>query len=284
MIVPVIIAGGKGLRLWPQSREQLPKPFVCIVDQDRTLLQSTFERLKVIENLQAPLVVCNAAHANLVQAQAISAGYDDITQLLEPEGRDTAPAICAAALLVERMYGVDATMLVLPADHFIADEVAFANAVASGAELAALGLLVTFAMQPTHPATGYGYLKLGDVIDEAKQQFKLSAFIEKPDQGTAQKFLGRGGYAWNSGMFMFKSATLLESFALWQPEILKSCKSALPNETSSTHVLNQKAFSQAPPISIDYAIMEKATNTATVVADFGWSDVGDWQAVWQAAH
>ncbi len=284
MIVPVIIAGGKGLRLWPQSRETLPKPFVDVIGYEQTLLQSTFERLKVVPGLNAPLIVCNAAHSFLVQAQAISAGQPEVSMLLEPEGRNTAPALCAAALMIERLSGSEAIMLVLPADHIIADEEGFARAVASGAELAGQNYLVTFAMKPTSPATGYGYLKLGSAIDTGKQQFMLDAFIEKPNLEKAQEFLSSANYAWNSGMFMFKAAVLLKNFEALQPDMLGACRAALPTESeSSSFLLSQKEFSRAPSISIDYAIMEKAANVATVVADFGWSDVGDWEAVWQAS-
>jgi mannose-1-phosphate guanylyltransferase / mannose-6-phosphate isomerase len=283
MIVPVIIAGGKGLRLWPQSREMVPKPFVSVMGHGHTLLRSTFERLKSVPGLHAPLVVCNAAHSFLVQAQAISAGRTDVSLLLEPDGRNTAPALCAAALMIERLFGAEAIMLVLPADHLIADEAAFARAVDSGAKLAGQDYLVTFAMKPTSPATGYGYLKLGSAIDYGKQQFKLDAFVEKPNQENAQRFLASGQYAWNSGMFMFKAGTLLQSFETLQPEIFQACKAAMPAEKSSGLLLDQTAFSKAPAISIDYAIMEKASDVATVVADLGWSDVGDWYAVWQAS-
>ncbi len=285
MIVPVIIAGGKGLRLWPQSRRTHPKPFVAVTEHERTLLQSTLLRLNTVSDLHAPLVVCNAALGFLVQVQANSVGQADVSLLLEPEGRNTAPALCAAALMVEKLVGPDAIMLALPADHMIADEVAFAQAIASGAELAAQNFLVTFAMKPTGPATGYGYLKLGDAIDKGKQQFKLDAFVEKPVLAEAEEFLANARFAWNSGMFMFKAATLLKSFEELQPEILQACRNAMPSETkSSPFLLDKEAFMQAPAISIDYAIMEKAANVASVVAELGWSDVGDWDAVWQASE
>ena len=282
MIVPVIVAGGKGLRLWPHSRQDQPKPFVSVSGLAQTLLQATLRRLAAVRGLQAPLVVCNASHEFLVQAQAAEAGIHEIATLLEPEGRNTAPALCAAALLLAKSYGSHAIMLALPADHQIADEQAFAAAVAAGAELAGQDYLVTFAMKATRPATGYGYLKLGRTIDAAKQQFLLDAFVEKPKREMAESFLASGGYAWNSGMFMFKLATLLKSFEELQPSMLVACRAALPEDAKLASVkLHRAPFLKAPSISVDYAVMERAANVATVVAELGWSDVGDWDAVWQ---
>lgn len=278
-LVPVVIAGGKGTRLWPVSREDLPKPFVSITGGERTLLQLTFDRVAKLENVSKPLVVCGSAHAELVAAQVQA--IDRL--VLEPEGRNTAPAVCAAALVVKALHGDEAVMLVLPADHLILQEVAFARAVAAAVELAQQGKLVTFAVHPTEPATGYGYLKMGAAINATKAQYELEAFVEKPDRVRAEGFLAAGGYAWNSGMFVFKVATLLSAFAAFEPGIVAACRQALPKDLQGDRLLLEPAaFRQAKSISIDHALMERAGNVATVVADLGWSDVGDWSAVWQA--
>jgi len=280
MIVPVITAGGVGARLWPLSRPALPKPFIAITDGRETLLQSTLRRIATMPGLDRTLLVCNAAHEALVREQAAGVFPEKLTLLLEPEGRGTAPALCAAALLVERMAGPKALLLALPADHAIADDRAFAEAVVSGAELAGAGYLVTFAMKPAEPATGYGYLKIGEGIDAARSQFRVEAFIEKPERRRAEQFFRSGDYAWNSGIFIFEAATLTAAFQTFQREILVACRKALPDGLRQSVVLDRTAFAAAPSLSIDYAILEKAGNTATVVADFGWSDVGDWNAVW----
>ena len=284
MIVPVIIAGGKGLRLWPLSRETLPKPYIQITGSAETLLQSTLSRLELIGGMANPVVVCNAIHRVVAQRQVAEMRSGNPTMLLEPEGRNTAPALCAAALAVERLAGSNAIMLALPSDHAIADTAAFARTVAAGAELAGAGYLVTFSIKPREPATGYGYLKTGAPIDAAKQQYRLDAFVEKPDRQRAEQFLASGQYGWNSGIFMFEAAALIRAFEQFQPDILAACRKALPaGEFEPVILLDPRAFAAATSISIDYAIMEKATNVATVLADFRWSDVGDWNAVWQEA-
>lgn len=279
MIVPVIIAGGKGQRLWPASRDALPKPFVAL-SSPRTLFQETLNRLAPLTGIAAPLVVCNELHRPMAEAQAKSCGVRNIQLLLEPEGRNTAPAICAAALAVKKHHGEDAIMLVMPSDHRISGADLFAAAVRSAADLASKGRLVTFAITPRWPATGYGYLKIGEPIEKAKQQFALEAFIEKPELARAEQFLASGHYAWNSGMFAFRVGDLLSAFNEFEPGILAACGKALSKEQSSITRLEPRAFSEAKSISIDYAIMERSKAVATVVASFDWSDVGDWNAVW----
>ena len=276
LITPVIIAGGQGSRLWPVSRHNAPKPFVPLTGGGETLLQSTLRRLAALENIDAPLIVCNAAHETLARQQAREIlGYDPLL-LLEPEGRNTAPAICAAALMLQQRGG-DEPMLVLPADHLIGDEPAFADAVTRAATLAHDRHLVTFAITPDHAATGYGYLKLGEAINAAQRQFRVASFIEKPDATRAAQFLRDGGHAWNSGMFMFKPSAILEAFAKHQRQTLAVCRAA---QMIGTDRLGE-VFADAPSMSIDHAIMEKAANVVTVAADLAWSDLGDWQAIWQ---
>ena len=283
MVVPVVLAGGKGVRLWPISRESMPKPYVRTDQAEDTLLQATLRRVAGIEPNYPTLVVCNQDHDFLVNGQAQTSAANGVRLLLEPEGRNTAPAICAAALAVLATTG-DEPMLVLPADHAINNQVAFAAAVASGVELARDGHLVTFAITPSFPATGYGYLKIGKAIDAGARQYEIEAFVEKPDAETAKSFLAGGNYAWNSGMFVFRPSVMLAAFERFQPGILAACREAAGNISGGADVkLERAAFARAASISIDYAIMEKASNVATVVADFDWSDVGDWQAVWSIA-
>jgi mannose-1-phosphate guanylyltransferase/mannose-6-phosphate isomerase len=284
MIQPVIIAGGKGVRLWPVSRETLPKPYVNIGIGTDTLLQATLRRLQGLDDCAAPLVVCGLSHEALVREQSQAIVDGGVGLVLEPAGRNTAPAICAAALAITAMGLGDDPMLVLPADHVIEKLDAFADAVRRGADLARRGLLVTFAISPTYAATGYGYLKLGPPIDGGPGLHKLAAFIEKPDVQRAAAFLAEGGYAWNSGMFLFRPSVVLAAFAELAPEILAACQASLAVDARDRRMLlDGGAFAAAPSTSIDYAIMERAGNVATVVADLGWSDVGDWQAIWDIA-
>lgn len=285
MVVPVVLAGGKGVRLWPISREAMPKPYVSTSPVGETLLQSTLRRVSPLVEGGPSYVVCNKDHDFLVSGQAQAAGIEGLHMVLEPEGRNTAAAICAAALVIHQDLGGDEPMLVLPADHVIQNETLFAEAVSSAAALAQRNYLVTFAVDPAFPATGYGYLKLGAPIDEAARQFKIDRFIEKPDAAVASQFLASGGYAWNSGMFMFRPSVLIKAFEQHQPAILEACRAAVSSADTAGGVvrLDRSEFARAPSISIDYAIMERATNVATVVAGFDWSDVGDWQAVWNLA-
>ncbi|MGH6907215.1 MAG: mannose-1-phosphate guanylyltransferase, partial [Aestuariivirga sp.] len=230
------------------------------------------------------IVACNVAHEMLVRQQAADAFPGKLSLLLEPESRGTAPALCAAALLAERLTGPDTALLALPADHIISGDPAFSEAIDSAAELANAEYLVTFAIKPNQAVTGFGYLKLGETLDPAKRQFKVEAFIEKPDAERAKQFLAGGGYAWNSGIFMFKAGILIEAFERFQPEILAACREALPKSALKPSVrLDRQAFAAAPSTSIDYAIMEKADNIAAVIGDFAWSDVGDWNSVWLEA-
>lgn len=284
MIMPVVIAGGKGTRLWPASREGLPKPYAGIGGGETTLLQATLQRLVHLGDCSAPLIVCNATHDFLAREQSAAVLGTPAGLLLEPQGRNTAPAICAAALAISLWHGSDEPMLVLPADHVISNVGALALAVTRGVDLARQGLLVTFGVAPTHAATGYGYLKLGAAINVNCAQYRVEAFVEKPDAERARGFLAQGGYAWNSGMFMFRPSAVIAAFAQLAPDILVACRSALTDCPAGPVMrLDATAFAAAEAISIDYAIMEKSDNVAAVVTDLEWSDVGDWHAVWDIA-
>jgi len=261
----------------------LPKPFIALTDSNETLLQATLRRVARTPELQSPVIVCCAGHERLVREQAASVFPEKLTLLLEPEARGTAPSLCAAALLVEQLAGPNAVLLALPSDHAIETGSAFEKAVASGAELASGGHLVTFAVRPREAATAYGYLKIGEPISAPRQQFHVEAFIEKPLREKAQQLFQSNDYAWNSGIFMFEAARLIKAFEQLHPNILAACQKALPESTSYSVILDTTAFAAASSISIDYAIMEKAGNIAAVFADFGWWDLGDWNAVWQEA-
>lgn len=284
MISPVILSGGKGSRLWPLSSEAVPKAYVALPGMNETPLQATLRRLEFLEPHHCPMIVCNEEHLLLALNQASGAATGTPQVVLEPEGRNTAAAVCVAALIVNNMEREDEPMLVLPADHVIQDVAAFAEAVGAGANLARRGYLVTFAVKPSFPATSYGYIKLGPPVDQSGSQFEVAAFIEKPDKDTAAGFLARGGYAWNSGMFMFRPSVVLEAFERYEPNVLRACRAAAGDPLDSTVVkLDRVAFLPAPSTSIDCAIMEKATNVAAVAAKFDWSDVGDWQSVWSTS-
>ena len=283
MIVPIVLAGGAGARLWPLSRPALPKPFISVTSGGETLLQATLRRVDGTPGLDSPIIVCHAAHEGLVREQGASIFPGNLRLLVEPEARGTGPALCAAALLVEQLAGPNAVLLALPSDHAIEIGSAFDKAVASGAELAVGGHLVTFAVNPREAATAYGYLKIGEPISAPRQQFHVEAFSEKPARERAQQFSRSNNYAWNSGIFMFEAAKLIKAFQQFHPDILAACRKALPESTGYSVMLDATAFAAASSISIDYAIMEKAGNIAAVLADFEWRDLGDWNAVWQEA-
>lgn len=282
MISPVILAGGQGLRLWPMSSPSLPKPFLRLPGHETSLLQQTLARVNRLESARPPLLVGNAAHAARL-ADEINQAAPKARLLLEPEPRGTAPAICAAALA---LYddGLDDPMLVLPSDHVITGDDAFADAVAKGAALAGDGYLVTFSVAPTHAATGYGYLAHGLPIHPEAGLYQVDRFVEKPDAGTAEAFIEDGGFTWNSGIFMFRPSVLLEALERLEPEMVAACRAALkPFGLHAVRILSGTEFARSRTVSIDTAVMERSPNIATVLARFDWSDAGDWEAVRRAA-
>ena len=277
MLVPVILSGGSGSRLWPLSREEAPKQFLPLMEP-QSLLQRTALRAREA-GAGAPLVVCNQAHRFLVAQQLAELGTTPRGIVLEPVARNTAPAIAAAACLLEASEGPEARMLVLAADHAIPNEAAFTEAVALADHLAQKGEVVTFGIVPTHPETGYGYLKAG-----APQGGGLvvEAFIEKPNQDRADGFLAEGGYFWNSGMFLFPVGVLLDALERHAPTALGAARRAVADATEDLDFLRleESAFAEAPSESIDYAVMEKLDHAVMVPLDAGWSDVGAWDALW----
>lgn len=281
-IVPVILSGGMGSRLWPMSRAKMPKQFLGFgTNGGSSLLNQTAQRVKS-SRFAAPLVITNSDHRFLVAEHMKQAGFGDVGIVLEPEMRNTAPAIAAAALYVQSLYK-NALMLILPSDHIIKDDKKFAEAVNTAAEVAEEGFLVTFGISPEYPETGYGYIKQGKSINGFKGAFSVNSFVEKPDAPTAAKYLASGDYSWNSGMFMFPADTLLDEMKKLQPEIYKACETAFKKAEQDPDFirLDADAFAKAPKNSIDYAIMEKTEKAAVVPVSCGWSDAGAWDSLWR---
>lgn len=280
MFLPVIIAGGSGTRLWPLSRQLNPKQFLPLVEADMTMLQATINRLDGLEHLP-PRLICNEHHRFLAAEQLRQAGVDNAKIILEPVGRNTAPAIALAALQAFSS-GDDPVLLVLAADHLIQDVGAFHCSVGSALALAEAGKLVTFGIAPTHPETGYGYLCRGGPVGEGG--FKVDRFVEKPDLKTAEMYLATGGYYWNSGMFMFRASRYLEELERFQPQILSTCRDSLAKGQQDMHFtrVDADSFATCPDVSIDYAVMEKANDVVMVPLSAGWSDIGSWSALLDA--
>lgn len=273
MLIPVILSGGAGTRLWPVSRESHPKPFMHI-GGDKSLLTQAYERATSVAG-HIPLIVTNREYYFLscdeLNNQPLKPHY-----LLEPKGRNTAPAIALAALWAQQ-FG-DPCLLVMPADHLIKDVVAFSASVKHAESLAENGSLVLFGIEPTAPETGFGYIEMGDALDHKANTVRR--FVEKPDITTAQAYLGQGNYVWNSGMFCFKISAILDAFEEHAPELLMAAKEVFKNsqtETDKTEL--PPTFAELESISIDYAVMERAKNIAVIPGNFGWSDIGSWNAV-----
>lgn len=283
MIIPVILSGGSGTRLWPLSRMQRPKQFIPI-SGDLTFFQQTVLRLKDLEEVQAPLVVCNEAHRFLVAEDFRSLGSNHQGVLLEPVPKNTAPAITLAALMALTLED-DPVLFVLPSDHLIDNTIALGNALKVARKVAAKGNLVTFGIVPDKPETGYGYIQQGSPIDKT-DGYNVSCFIEKPTQKNAEKYLSDGGYLWNSGMFVFHAKQFLEEIGKHAPDVLKWCKVALDEKYYDMDFIriDADAFLKNPKISVDYAVMEKTKKIAVVPLDVGWKDMGSWSAVWEAGE
>ena len=277
--VPVILSGGAGTRLWPVSREALPKPFIKLPDGE-SLLQKTLMRAAALPGVAEIITVTNRDHFFLTRDEYGTAdGLPPLDYLLEPFGRNTAPAIAAATLQAAGRFGADAVLLVLPADHLIGDQAAFAAAVAQARQLAAEGWLVTFGIRPTAPETGFGYIEAGPAIGNAGH--KVARFVEKPSLDKAEAYLAAGNFTWNSGMFCFTAGAMLDALRAQAPELLAAVEATLAatDFAKLPPVLAAEAFKQVPDISIDYAVMEKAKKVAVVPASFDWSDIGSWNAL-----
>ena len=281
-IVPVILSGGSGTRLWPLSREHFPKQLLALVGE-KTLLQQTALRLQGMTEVQTPMVVCNEEHRFLVAEQMRQIDVSPAAILLEPVGRNTAPALTLAALKLQER-DPNALMLVMPADHVIQNQNAFQAAVREGALLAAKEYLVTFGILPTKPETGYGYIRRGEALS-VSGAYKVNAFFEKPDTSTAQKYLDSGDYFWNSGIFLMTVARWMAELESSRLDIVNACRESILKGKSDLDFfrIDKAAFAICPSDSIDYAVMEKTEHAAIVPLDAGWSDVGAWSSLWEVS-
>ncbi len=281
LITPVILSGGAGTRLWPMSRRDYPKQFLPLAG-DQTMLQETALRVGVPQRFAPVLVVCNEEHRFMVAEQLRRQEQAPQGILLEPIGRNTAPALTAAALwLLDR--DPDAIMLVLPSDHVVQNAAAFREAAYMAAAAAESGRLVTFGIAPRAPETGFGYIAAGGSVDGLDGVRAVDGFVEKPDLTTAQAFVDGGNHFWNSGMFVFRADTLIAEIDRLTPETGIACRAALAGGSEDLDFLrlNAESFAAAPATSIDYAVMEKTDRAAVVPVDMGWSDVGSWRALWE---
>lgn len=284
MMIPVILSGGSGTRLWPLSRSSYPKQFLPITEE-KTLFQLTLERVSKLNqelaNFQNPIIVTNENHRFIV-AEQLRQQKTPAQILLEPIARNTAPAIAAAAELA-LSHGEDPVLLILAADHVIEQQEAFNQAVAVGLSAAEAGKLVTFGIVPTAPETGYGYIKSQNKIEQTQlQSYPVAKFVEKPNFETAQQYLADGFYLWNSGMFMFKASIYLQELEKFNPAIVKNAKNAIRESKNDLDFirLDKASFEQCPEDSIDYAVMEKTEHAVVVPLNAHWNDVGAWNSVW----
>ncbi|MFZ4833168.1 mannose-1-phosphate guanylyltransferase/mannose-6-phosphate isomerase [Rouxiella sp. Mn2063] len=283
MILPVIMAGGTGSRLWPMSRELYPKQFLRLYGEN-SMLQETVTRLEGLET-SAPLVICNEEHRFLVAEQLREINQLSNNIILEPVGRNTAPAITLAALSAVK-HGGDPLLLVLAADHVIENQVAFHQAVENAISYADQGKLVTFGIVATGPETGYGYIQRGSELRLGTDSaFKVQRFVEKPNLPTALQYLESGEYYWNSGMFLFRAQRFLDEMAQFRPDILASCKQSFDKAELDAQQdfirVDKTSFLACPDESVDYAVMEKTTDAVVIPLDAGWNDVGSWSALWE---
>ena len=287
-LVPVILCGGTGTRLWPLSRASYPKQYWALAGSgEETLLQQTHQRLNGIPGLEPPLLICNEDHRFIVAEQMRQIGVDPAGILLEPMGRNTAPAVAVAALQATAR-GDDPLLLVLAADHVIRDAAAFRTTVAAGMAAAEAGQLVTFGIVPTAPETGYGYIEAAEPLaaaGAAQQPVPIARFVEKPDRATAEQFLATGRFTWNSGMFLFRASAILAELERLAPEVVSACRAALEHESTDLDFLRleREAFAGCPSVAIDVAVMERTDRGAVLPLEAGWSDVGSWSALWETA-
>ncbi|MBM9514000.1 mannose-1-phosphate guanylyltransferase/mannose-6-phosphate isomerase [Desulfobulbus marinus] len=277
-IQPIILAGGTGSRLWPLSRELYPKQVINLTGE-LSLLQNTLKRVAELPDILPPVVVVGEEHRFMTKTQVEELGvFPEYHIVLEPVGKNTAPAICGAARFAAQKGAADDVLLVLPADHLVTKLDAFVEAVAAAVELAGQGKLVTFGIVPDHPETGYGYIAQG-------QGAEVERFVEKPDLAKAEEYIARGNYLWNSGMFAFTAHALIEEMGLHAGDVV-ACMEAAVSEGKFDGVFfrfDKKLMADCPADSIDYALMEKTSNAAVVKADIGWSDIGSWRTLWEVA-
>jgi mannose-1-phosphate guanylyltransferase/mannose-6-phosphate isomerase len=282
-IYPVILSGGSGTRLWPLSRQLYPKQLLAL-NGEHTMLQQTALRLDGLAGVHPPIVVCNEEHRFLVAEQLRALGKNPAGIILEPTGRNTAPALTLAAMFLVAK-DPEAVMLAMPADHAIQDVAAFQSAVAQAVRSAVDGHLATFGIVPRKPETGYGYIRQGQSVPGFEPVRRVAAFVEKPDTAAAAEYLASGDYLWNSGMFLLRARTWLDELKRTRPDILQACETAFVQgrQDGEFYRVNNEAFRECPSDSIDYAVMEKTDRAVVAPLDAGWSDVGAWSAIWDTA-
>jgi mannose-1-phosphate guanylyltransferase / mannose-6-phosphate isomerase len=278
MLIPLILSGGSGTRLWPVSRKNLPKQFLVLAGNG-TLFQQTLARTRQLPEVAAPIVVASEDHRFLAADQLLEIGIRDATIVLEPLARNTAPAIALGALQAQQR-DPDALLLVLPADHLIGDTAAFVAAVTQAMPLAEQDWLVTFGIRPDRPETGFGYIRRAETI--GGDGYRVEQFVEKPDLPTAESYLADDGYDWNSGMFLFKASRYLEELAIHAPAMLAAVREAHANASADLDFvrIDHDTFARVPDNSIDYAVMEKTRHAAVIPVSCTWSDIGSWSALW----
>ncbi len=285
-LVPVILCGGTGTRLWPLSRATYPKQYWALAGQNKvTLLQQTQQRLKGLKDLSAPLLICHEEHRFIVAEQMREIDVQPSSILLEPTGRNTAPAVALAALKATES-GEDPLLLILAADHIIREEATFRELIEAGREVAETGRLVTFGIVPTSPETGYGYIEAAEPLNQSSpKSVPIARFIEKPNQSNAEQFLQDGRFTWNSGMFLFKASVILKELERLNPTIVQCCQTALENDEADLDFLrlDKDAFARCPNVSLDVAVMEQTSLGSVLPLNAGWSDIGSWKALWETS-
>ncbi len=284
MIVPVILSGGSGTRLWPLSRAMYPKQFLHFFNgEGSSLLGATLARLGEADSFEQPIVVCNNDHRFLVQEEVAKAGLTPQAIILEPMARNTAAAVAVAALFAQQR-DPDAVLVVMPSDHVVGDTPGFVDGIKQAAQIAATGRLVLFGIKPAEPHTGYGYIRQGASLN-GSGGFAVEAFCEKPERALAEQYVAAGDYFWNSGIFVLSARTFIEELQRLDPRIFEAARAALQGSTEDLGFLRLEAaaFAASPNISIDYAVMEKTKAAAMLPLDVGWSDVGSWSSLWQIA-
>lgn len=280
-LIPVVLCGGSGTRLWPLSRETYPKQFLRLLGKE-SLLQQTMQRLSYIDDLGAPILVSNESSRFVAAEQLREIGIDNAQILLEPMRRNTAPAIASAALHALAQYD-DPLLLVLPSDHVIKDTDAFCTAIQHGRQAAVQGDLLTFGIKPSRPETGYGYIRAAS--SESSAVRPVLEFVEKPNLATAEQYVASGNYYWNSGMFLFRASRYLEELERFEPRIVEACRKSVATARRDIDFirLDEAGYAASPDKAIDYAVMERTDRAAMVTLDADWSDIGSWSSVWESA-
>ncbi len=283
-IIPVILAGGKGSRLWPLSRESYPKQFLKLNEKNNfSLLQNTYLRLKGIKRLTAPIIICNEEHRFIVAEQMREIKIKPKSIILEPVSRNTAPAIALAALKAQKDTSSDPILLILSADHIIDNSNNLKDTILYAYKYAQDGRLITFGIKPDYPETGFGYIESFEELSNIKKASKIRKFIEKPNKELAEKLIKDNLYSWNSGIFLFKSSTIIKEIDNYDSSIIKLCSESLKDEISDLEFqrINGDKFKKCPDISIDSAVMEKTELGTVTYLDAGWSDIGNWKTIWE---